>query len=85
MPAWITNIIVAILTKLTSELLARGLAHLHAAENKKATDADIDQKLSKFKDAYKEAFNGETVTPEQRAKIQKSIAEFIRSGPPGGL
>jgi hypothetical protein len=81
----IEKIIVAILTKLTSWLFAKGLEKIHGAQEKAATEKDIDQKLAAFKTAYSEAFDGTKITAEQRAKLYNSISNFLRNSSPGGL
>ncbi len=85
MPAWIASIIVALMTKLTSWLLTKGLEVVHGKQDQAATDADIDARLASFKNAYKEAFNGQPVTVDQRQKLNQAIADFIRGGTNGGL
>lgn len=85
MSAWISNIVVILLTRLTSWLFTKGLEVKAGRDQKAATDADIDQKLATFKEAYKESFNGEPVTPEQRKKLNQAIADFIRGPGTGGL
>lgn len=85
MPAWISNIFVALLTKLASWLFAKGLEKYHSELDKAETNKDIDERLKTFKEAYAEAFNGEPVTPEQRKKLNAAIADFIRGNSAGGL
>lgn len=81
----IQNIIVQILTKLGSWLFAKVLEFYHGKQEQKNTDEDIDNKLNQFKEAYKEAFDGQPITPEQRKKLNQSIADFIRNPNVGGL
>ncbi len=83
MPAFIGSILTYILTQVTSLLLAKGLEVIHGKEMKKVEWDDINLKLLDFKMAYKEAFNGEPITPEQREKLKKAIADFIRNPGPG--
>jgi hypothetical protein len=83
MQAWIAGIIVSIMTQFTSWLLAKGLEIIHGKELQKTTDGDIDKKLLAFKLAYKEAFNGSPVTPEQREKLKGAISDFIRNAGAG--
>lgn len=80
----IERIIIALLTKLTSWLFAKGLEKLHGIHDQAETNQDIDARLKAFKNAYKEAFDGTEITPEQRQKLRASIASFVR-GPDGGL
>jgi heme oxygenase len=81
----IERIIVAVMTKLVSWLLSKGLEKLHGVNGSLETKRDIDARLKSFKDAYKEAFDGTEITPEQRAKLRQSIADFIRGTGNGGL
>lgn len=85
MPVWVSNLIIVLLTRLTSWLFAKGLEKLHGAKQKESTERDIDERLKLFKQAYKEAFNGESITPEQRKKLNQSIADFLRGSNTGGL
>ena len=84
MQAWVASLVVSILTKLTSWLLARGLEKLHLEQDIYEKKNQIDERLKNFKDAYVEAFDGHPLTEEQRAKLKKAIADFIR-GDGGGL
>lgn len=74
----LTNIVVSLMTSFTSWLVTMGLQKIHGKQEKAQTDKDIDQKLSKFKEAYKEAFNGQPVTPEQKQKLNSAISDFLR-------
>ncbi len=85
MQAWIASIVVALMTKLTSWLFAKGLEVIHSKQDQATTDADIDARLASFKNAYKEAFNGQPVTSEQKQKLNQAIADFIRGGTTGGV
>jgi len=85
MPIWASNLIVLIMTKLTSWLLAKGLEQIHSKQVQTQSDKDIDSRLQSFKQAYSEAFNGEPVTTEQREKLKKAISDFIRGDGSGGL
>lgn len=85
MPAWLTNFVILIMTKLTSWLLAKGLEYVHGRQDKAQTDESIDLKLKAFKNAYKEAFDGHAITPEQKQKLNKAIGDFIRNPSNGGL
>lgn len=78
MPVFVSNIIVTLLTKLTSWLFAKGLEKLHGAQQKAATEQEIDKKLSTFKQVYKDAFNGDKVTKEDRKKLNAAISDFLR-------
>lgn len=85
MPGWLAQIVIMLMTKLTSWLFAKGLEVVNAKKLQISNNADIDDRLLAFKNAYKEAFNGQPVTPEQRAKLKQSISDFIRDGSNGGL
>ncbi len=85
MTAWASSLVLAILTRLTSALLTKGLEVLHGSRLKYDTDLDVDQKLKAFKDAYREAFDGKPITPEQRSKLKTSIRDFISNSNNGGL
>lgn len=85
MSAWIASVFALVLEKLATWLFQKGLEAKHGRDQQVATDADIDQKLATFKEAYKETFNGEPVTPEQRKKLNQAIADFIRGPGTGGL
>lgn len=73
------------MTKLTSWLLAKGLEAIHGKELEASTDQSIDQRLTAFKAAYKDAFNGKPVTPEQRQKLNQAISDFISGNTSDGL
>lgn len=75
---FLAGIFASMMSKLVSWLVSKGLEWYHGREQKAATEDDINNKLVKFKEAYKEAFNGEPVTPEQREKLKGSIRDFIR-------
>lgn len=75
----IERIIEKILSALVSWLMAKGLEIIHGREKKAKNEKDIDQSLKKFKEAYKEAFDGNEITPLQKEKLKKSISEFIRN------
>ncbi len=79
----IANLMAIILTNVTSWILARGLEAIHGKELQKTTEGDINKKLLDFKLAYKEAFDGSPITPEQRQKLKSAISDFIRGGSSG--
>lgn len=81
----IERIIVALLTSIGSKLLAWALSFIQAKQQQVATDKDIDNKLATVKEAYKEAIDGEKVTPEQRKKVNQALSDFIRNPGNGGL
>lgn len=82
MQVWLATIVVQLITNLGSWLMARALEAIHSKQQQASTDSQIDQRLAGVKAAYKEAFNGQPVTPDQRAKLNQAIADFIR-GPSG--
>jgi hypothetical protein len=63
-----------LIIKLVSMLLEQSNKNVPAP----VTDESIDARLAKFKDAYKDAFNGQPVTTEQRQKLNEAISSFIR-------
>lgn len=65
--------------------MAKALEYFHGVHDQSETNNDIDARLKSFKDAYREAFNGEEITPEQHTKLRASIANFIRSTDGSGL
>lgn len=79
----------AILERLVTSLISRLMEYWDkkkSEENRiKSTDVEIDRRVLKVKDAYKEAFDGTPVTKEQRAKVNEALREFIRGGSNGGL
>lgn len=85
MQAWLAGIIVSLTTKLGSWLLARALEYFNKQQKHAATDADIDARLASVKSAYKDAFNGEKITPEQRKNLYQGISDFIRNTGDSGL
>ncbi len=80
----INALIVELLTKFCSWLLATSLEQIHGQQEEAATDEVIDAKLAALKTAYKDAFNGQPVSVEQRAKLNSAIADFIRGGADNG-
>jgi uncharacterized protein YgfB (UPF0149 family) len=81
----IAQLLEKIISALASWLMAKLLEFIHGQEKKAKTEKDIDHKLKDFKEAYKEAFDGNEITPEQRQKLQKAISDFIRSPSGSGL
>lgn len=79
---WLNSLVLYLVSKLGAWLLARAIEQSQKIQAKTASDKEIDSRLQQYKDAYKEAFNGEAVTPEQRKKLNGAIADFIR-GPSG--
>ena len=73
-----------ILSDITSWLLSKGLEKYRDVRDENDQNRNIDDRLKEFKDAYNEAFTTKEITPEQRARLRKSIAHFIR-GDDGGL
>jgi hypothetical protein len=81
----IERIIIAILTKLGTELITLILKN-QAKKNKKAvSEMDVDKKLYTVKRAYKDVFDGKPATPQQIKETKNAIAHFLKSGPHGGL
>lgn len=85
MPVWLSNLIVTLMTKLTSWLFAKGLEYIHGKQKQETTEDDIDLRLKKFKEAYKETFDGKPITPEQKEKLKSSIRDFIRNPNSSGM
>ena len=85
MQGWIAGIFIELLTRFASWAFSKGLQHYHGEQEHAETDRDIDARLKLFKDAYKEAFNGEPLTTEQKKKLNYAISDFLRGGPDGGL
>lgn len=79
------KLITSILTNLASKLFAWVLEYFKGKQKQSNTNEDIDQRLDQVKQAYKEAFNGEPVTPEQRKRLNQSLADFIRNTNNGGM
>lgn len=59
--------------------MARGLEYIHSKKEVSISDKEIDHKLENFKSIYKESFNGEPVTKDQRTRLNKAIADFLKS------
>ena len=81
----LNNIFVSLMMKIVAFLFTKGLEYFHGQQKKSETEKNIDERLAKFKEAYKGAFDGEPVTPEQRAKLNQAIRDFIRGDGGGGL
>jgi hypothetical protein len=77
----IDRIVAAVL----SWLFTKGLELYHSKRSSMESDQAIDAHLKAFKAAYKDAFNGQPVTKEQREKLNQAIADFIRNPHGGGL
>lgn len=84
MPTWLSDLVIKILSALGSWLVAKAMEKVHEKKEQVETEKDIDQRLQVLKDAYKEAFNGEPITPDQRARLNEAMARFIRGGAPRG-
>lgn len=78
------RLIIYFVTQIASYLMTKALEKSQKSQETVATDSMIDQKLEAVKNAYKESFNGEPVTKEQRKKLKDSIVDFI-STDSGGL
>ena len=85
----IERIVVAILTRLGAWLYARALSvineRIKESADKAAAEAEIEAKTKRINRAYSEAFNGEPVSKEQREKLNREIADFLRGDGNGGL
>lgn len=81
----IEKIVVELLTRLLSLLLEKGSEIYKSHQSKVVTEKDVDERLKQFKEAYTEAFDGNPITPEQRKRLNQSIANFILGNPPGSL
>lgn len=81
----IERIILALLANLGPWLLAKALEKRNKTSGVTITNETIDQRLSNFKAAYQNAFDGKEVTPEQRKKLNQAISDFLRSDPSGGM
>ncbi len=69
---------------LASYFMAKALEKVEKRKESVTSDLVIDQKLDAVKNAYKESFNGEAQTSDQKAKLKASIIDFIKSDS-GGL
>jgi hypothetical protein len=74
----IERIIIAVLTAITSKLLNAGLARLHSKQIAAGDARDVDEKLEQFKAAYRKAFDGKPITPDQKKELNRAISDFIR-------
>jgi hypothetical protein len=76
------NFLATLLAKVAQALLPWLLAKLMAYLNKEKSLEDnkekIDELLVKVKEAYKKAFNGQPVTPEQEQELKRALRDFIR-------
>jgi hypothetical protein len=77
---WLSTLIAEIITRLASILVAEALKRAEETQVRMQNARDIDGRLDAFKNAYREAFNGEKITPEQDEKLKASISDFIRGG-----
>lgn len=84
MPLWITNLIAAIMLRVVTILVQKGLEVFHGKQKQAKTEQEIDARLAKLKAASLEAFDGKPITPEQRQKLRGAIAEFIGGNAPNG-
>ena len=75
----IERLIFALVTQLASQLLTWVLSR-HAKKTETAvTESEVDQKLSTVKVAYTKALDGNPITKEQRAELNKAFSDFVRS------
>lgn len=74
----IATILESLITKLASWFFTKVLAYFHGKAQHAKTDKEIDEKLAVVKQAYKEAFDGTPITPEQRQKLNQSIDDWLR-------
>lgn len=73
------RILLALLVKVGPWLLTKAMEWGQKSKETVQTDEAIDKKLETFKTAYKESFDGEAVTSEQRKALKASIRDFIKS------
>ncbi len=85
MTTWVGSILIAILSRLTSSLLSYLISKIHSQQDILESKNQIDARLLAFKEAYKEAFDGKPITPDQKAKLNAAISSFIRGDGNGGL
>lgn len=78
----IQAILIALFDRLISRLIAYFLEQKHAKDEKAVTDEEIDERAKAFKLAFKDAFDGTNVTPEQRVKLRQAIRDFILNPKP---
>lgn len=81
--SFLSSLVSSIILKLASWGFTWALGKYHQAQDETKTNADIDQKLSSFKEAYKQAFNGQPMTVEQKDALEKAISTFLRNNDGG--
>lgn len=80
----IERLIIYFVTHLASYLMTKALEKVQKSKETAVSELVIDQKLEAVKTAYKESFNGEPVTKDQRKNLKSAITDFIKSDS-GGL
>lgn len=80
MPPFILQLLEQIAVRLITHLLKANLEREKGPEPA-VSDAEAFARVGKLREAYVEAFDGTEMTPEQRKKLNESIAAFIRGGP----
>lgn len=83
MKAWLAQIVVNLATSLASWIFAKITEEVQRREKKRITEEELNAKLGRLKDAYKDALDGSEVTVEQKKAIQDAARDLIRNGTPG--
>lgn len=82
--AWLTSLAASLLEKLVSSIAVKLMELYRGKAEKDATEADIDNRVALLKDAYKKAFDGNPVTPQQKEELKHAIRQFINGNNPAG-
>jgi hypothetical protein len=83
--SWLAAFAAKVLIKLLPWLTAKVMEFFHGLDEKKAAGESVDARLEAMKEAYKKAFDGTDITPEQREELKHAISDFIRGGTAGGM
>ena len=83
--ATVTDFLSDLFLKLLARAFAKALERYHSEKVKVKSEAEVDQKLERFKASYAKAFDGTPLTKEQRDQLRRDIADFLRGDAAGGL
>lgn len=81
----IEKILTSLITNFASKIFQWAMDYFNGLKEKKQTYESIDKRLQDLKDAVKDAYDGTPKTPEQKAKLDQAIVNFIRGGGTGKL
>lgn len=81
----IERILIAVLIRVTTYWVTSALEYSNKNNSKAFSERTIDERLEKVKAAYKDAFDGQPITPEQHKSLKSAVALFISNDSNGGL